>query len=111
MTPRKAKPAGASGGHRTITVDNWKPLLTNGCLRGFFSVRLPNGIIIHNCHLIDSGGRRWVGLPSRRFKLSDGRIHYEPVIEFASRKALIHFRSQALESLEQHLDGRGHAAC
>jgi hypothetical protein len=54
---KKAKPAGASGGHRTITVSNWKPL-NNGSLRGFLTLTLPSGLIIHNCQLLETAGQR-----------------------------------------------------
>jgi DNA-binding cell septation regulator SpoVG len=102
----KAKPAEASGGHRTITVCNWKPL-ENGSLRGFLTLTLANGVVIHNCQLLEVGGRRWVGLPSRRFLMADGRVHYEPIIEFTTRKAYWQFERTALEVVEAYLKARG----
>jgi len=102
----KAKPAGAGGGHRTITVCNWKPL-DHGSLRGFLTLTLPSGVVIHDCQLLEAGGRRWVGLPSRRFLMADGRAHYEPIIEFATRKAHRNFARTALEVVEAYLKARG----
>jgi hypothetical protein len=99
---QKAKPAGASGGHRTITVSNWKPL-KNGSLRGFLTLTLPSGLIIHNCQLLESGGQRWIGLPARQFQTANGPVRYEPIVEFASKKALSNFRRQAICALEAHL--------
>ena len=104
--PQKAKPAGASGGHRTITVCDWKPL-ENGSLRGFLTLTLPSGLVIHNCHLIEVGGRRWVGLPARCFRTAEGKVHYEPIIEFTTRKAHRNFERAALEAVEQFLRARG----
>lgn len=104
--PEKAIPAGASGGHRAMTVSNWKPL-NNRSLRGFLTLTLPSGMIIHNCHLVETGGRRWVGLPARRFLTADSRVHYEPVIEFTTRKAHRNFQQAALEAVEQFLRTRG----
>ena len=104
--PQKAKPAGASGGRRTITVSNWKPL-DNQAMRGFLTLTLPSGLVIHNCHLIEAGGRRWVGLPARRFSTADGKVQYEPIIEFATRKAHHNFERAALEAVEAYLKARG----
>lgn len=100
---QKAKPAGLSGGHRTITVSNWKPL-ENGSLRGFLSVTLPSGIIVHNCQLLEASGNRWIGLPSRRFLTADGSIKYDPIIEFVSKRALQNFRKAALRAFEQQVE-------
>src|SRR5580658_8777818 len=98
----KANPAEASGGVRTITVYNWKPL-DHGSLRGFLTLTLPSGLVIHNCQLLEAGGRQWVGLPSRRFLMADGKVHYEPIIEFATRKARRNFERTALEVVEAYL--------
>lgn len=102
----KTKPAAASGGHRTITVSNWKPL-HNQAIRGFLTLTLPSGVIIHNCHLLEAGGRRWVGLPARRFLTADGKVHFEPIIEFTPRKAHRNFAHAALEVVEAYLKARG----
>ena len=104
--PQKAKPAGASGGHRTITVCNWKPL-EQGSLRGFLTLTLASGVVIHNCPLLEAGGRRWVGLPSRCSLTTDRKVHYEPIVEFADRKAYWQFERIALEVVEAYLKARG----
>lgn len=102
----KAKPAGASGGSRTITVSNWK-LRNNQAVRGFLSLRLPSGLVIHSCHLLEAGGRRWVGLPARRFLTTDSKVHFEPIIEFTTRKAHWNFERATLEVVEAYLRARG----
>src|ERR1017187_2086398 len=101
----KAKPAEASGGFWTITVCNWKPL-DHGSLRGVLTLTLASGGGIHNCPLLEAGGRRWVGLPSRRFLTADSKVHYEPIIEFATRKAHRNFERTALEVVEAYLKAR-----
>jgi hypothetical protein len=73
---KKAKPAEESGGHRTITVSNWKPI-NRGALRGFLSLTLPCGVTIHNRQLLESDNGRWIGLPARRFQLADPSIASE----------------------------------
>src|SRR5215470_2076349 len=99
---RKAKPAGSSGGHRTITISDWKPL-TNRSLKGFLTVTLPSGLIIHNCQLLEAAGKRWIGLPSRRFRLADGSIKYQPLVEFTTKRAFRSFGQSVLRAIEQHL--------
>jgi|ERR1035438_8649260 DNA-binding cell septation regulator SpoVG len=103
---KKAKPAEASGGLRTITVCNWKPL-DHGSLRGSLTLTLLSGLVIHNCQLIEAGERRCVGLPSRRFLTADGKVHYDPIIEFTTRKARRNFERAALEAVERFLKVRG----
>ncbi len=104
--PEKAKPAGASGGHREITVCNWKPQERDS-LRGFLTLTLPSGLTINNCHLIEAGGGRWIGLPARQFRRPDGSIYYEPLIDFATAKARRNFQRAALTAVETYLRARG----
>jgi hypothetical protein len=101
---KKAKPAGASGGHRTITVSKWK-LLKNGSLRRFLTLTLPSGLIIHNCQLLEVGGRRWIGLPAHRFHLADGAIKDQSVVRFATKRALKNFPEVALRAAETYVGG------
>jgi hypothetical protein len=54
-----------------------------------------------------SRGRRWVGLPARRFLTADGKVHYEPIIEFTTRKGHRNFLHAALEVVEAYLKARG----
>src|ERR1035441_5923495 len=102
--PKKANPAEASGGFRTITVCNWKPL-DHGSLRGFLTLTLASGVVIHNCPLLEAGGRRWGGVPAWRFLTADSKVHYEPIIEFATRKAHRSFERTALEVVEAYQIG------
>jgi hypothetical protein len=53
--------------------------------------------------VIEHGGRRWIGLPARRFREADGAIHYQPLIEFATPKADRNFRAAALKVVEAYL--------
>jgi len=102
--PEKAKPAVASGGHREILVSNWKDYPKN-TLRGFLSLTLPSGLVIHNCCLHEKGGARWIGLPSQRYNKPDGSVAYTPVVEFASMDARQRFQRAALEAADRHFRG------
>ena len=104
--PKNTKPATASGGHRAITVSNWKPLNRNG-LRGFLTLTLPSRLVINNCQLIEVRGRQRVGLPSRRFLTAKQTVQYEPIIEFSTRKARRNFERAVLTAVEAFLRARG----
>ena len=61
-----AKAGAANAGHRSIIIAEWKPLIKN-TLRGFLSINLPNGMVIHNLTVHEKGKSRWIGLPAREW--------------------------------------------
>ena len=81
-------------------VSNWKPLVKN-TLRGFFSLTLPSGMILHNCSLHEKNGHPWIGLPSRRYSDKNGATSYMPIVEFTDRKIKDNFDAQVLQALER----------
>ena len=101
--PDKAKPAGVSGGHRDFVVTNWKAYEKN-TLRGFLSLTLPSGLIIHNCTLQEKDGSRWIGLPARPYT-KDGSTSYALLIEFATKEARQPFQTMALEAVDRLMEG------
>jgi DNA-binding cell septation regulator SpoVG len=104
--PEKAKPAGACGGHRRITVSNWKPL-DRGSLRGFLTLSLPSGFVINNCQLIDTGHSQWIGMPARCIVAADGSKHYAPTVEYVTKRARRRFEKAALDAVAAFLRARG----
>jgi DNA-binding cell septation regulator SpoVG len=101
--PEKAKPAGANGGHRELSITNWKVYEKN-TLRAFFSLSLPSGLIIHNCALHQKDGARWIGLPSRQYQKDDGSIAYSPLVQFVSKDARQRFQATALEAMDRFME-------
>lgn len=79
---------------------NWKPF-TKGALRGFFSVTLPSGMILHDCCLFEKNGSRWVSLPSQKFTDKDGKTGYKPMVEFVDRSTADNFCRQTVQALEK----------
>ena len=104
---KTATPAGTSGGHRGITVNNWKPL-EKGSLRGFLTITLPSGLVLNNCQILETNGQRWIGLPSQRFRTADGSIRYVPIVEFTTKRARHQFEMEALRAAELYLTGVGY---
>jgi DNA-binding cell septation regulator SpoVG len=103
--PEKAKPAGASGGHREIQISDWKAFQKN-TLQGFLSLTLPSGLVIHNCTLHQKDGSRWIGLPARQYAKDDGTTSYTPLVEFSTKDARQRFQTAALEALDRYTGGR-----
>jgi len=103
--PENMKPAGTSGGHRELLVGNWKAYEKN-TLRGFLSLTLPSGIVLHNCALHEKNGARWIGLPSRQYPKDDGSIGYAPIVEFATSEVRSRFQRAALAAVDQFLETR-----
>lgn len=83
----------------------FKPLVKS-TLRGFFSVRLPSGMILHNCTLHEKGGSRWIGPPSQKYERQGGVPGWAPIVEFASRDASDKFKDLCLAALDAKGYGR-----
>jgi DNA-binding cell septation regulator SpoVG len=94
--PKSSLPDNA--GQRTIRISNWKAFSQN-TLRGFFSVTLPSGLIIHNCSLHEKNDSRWIGLPAQSYRKKDGSVGYVRLIEFTSSELADNFRRQVLDAL------------
>lgn len=105
MSPVKAKPAGANGGHRGIEISDWKPL-TKNTLRGFFTATLPSGMILHNLMLHEKDGSRWIGFPAREWTDNAGQKKYARFVEFTGRDIADRFRDAALAAIDAHLEGQ-----
>jgi hypothetical protein len=98
----QAKPAGANGGHREITIRDWKPLFKN-TLRGYFSVDLPSGLRIHSLSLHQKGERRWIGLPARAYETDSGSTSWARVVEIPDRQTRERFEGLVLAALDRRL--------
>ena len=83
-----------------MTATNWKPFVKNS-LRGYFSLRLVSGMIIHGCSLFEKNDARWIALPSKRYPKKDGSEGFELLIEFSDREKANRFRDMALDALDR----------
>jgi DNA-binding cell septation regulator SpoVG len=79
-------------------ISGWKPF-EKGALRGFFTVHLPNGIVIHNCGVFEKNGSRWVALPSKKITSTSGKVTWSPIVEIPDRDAMDRFRILVLAAL------------
>jgi hypothetical protein len=83
----------------TMQISDWKSFNKN-TLRGFFTVTLPSGMVIHKCSLHEKNGNRWIGLPAEKYSKHDGTTAYSVLLEFTSRQIADNFRKQVLLALE-----------
>ena len=90
----------------------WKPVIKVS-LRGFADVRLPSGLIVRECPVHLSGGRRWATLPAKSQIDRDGqlrhdgrgKIAYTALFEWATSDLRDGFSARVVEIvLEQHPD-------
>jgi hypothetical protein len=77
-------------------------------LRGFASVKLPNGLVINDVVLGEANGRRWALLPSKPMIGSDGELlrdasgkaRYTAIVEWASKELQQEFSRRIVAIVE-----------
>lgn len=84
-----------------IEISNWKPLVKN-TLKGFFSLTLPSGMILHDCMLHEKNQSRWISLPARPWTDNQGKTQFARFIEFSTPEIETHFKNQVLAALDRH---------
>lgn len=89
----------------TFAAREFKPFEKN-TLRGFVSLELPSGLILHGFTLHEKNGSRWIGMPAKEFTKSDGIKSWVPQIEFASKEARDRFQAAALGAVDDYLEGQ-----
>jgi hypothetical protein len=98
-----------------IKASGWRAL-AKGSLQGFVDLELqPSGLLIHSCTLMESNGKRWIGLPGRPQVQKDGTPILDPkigkplwkaIIEIKNREARERFQLAALRAVDVLL-GKG----
>jgi hypothetical protein len=99
---RTALTAAARGAIRIL---EWKPYEKN-TLKGFLSVELASGLVLHSLMLHEKNGSRWIGFPAREW-VHEGIKQFARFIEFRDRAAADRFRDQVLDALDVHLTRTG----
>jgi DNA-binding cell septation regulator SpoVG len=83
---------------RPFAISNWSAYSKN-TLRGFFTVELPSGLVIHSLALHVKNGARWISMPGRKRSTQHGSTTFEPLVQFATRRAGDRFRDACLTAL------------
>jgi hypothetical protein len=92
-------------GYRGIQIANWKPHSKN-TLRGFFTVTLPSGMILHHVMLHERGKARWIGVPAREWVNDRGEKVFAKLVEFTDRRTANRFRDQVLAAFDRFMADR-----
>ncbi len=75
-----------------VILGDWRPLAKN-TLRGFARVRLPEGMVLHDCAVHVRDGRAWASPPGRpmigrdgaQMRDAAGKPTFSPTLTFVSR--------------------------
>jgi hypothetical protein len=86
----------------TVSISNARKL-SKGALRGFFDVELPSGLKLNGCTVLEKGGKKWIGLPSKEWTKADGTKSYVPIVEIPDRDARQKFNDAVLPLAEKAL--------
>jgi hypothetical protein len=89
---------------RKIVISDWKPLDKN-TLRGSFTAALPSGMIIKGLMLMESHGKRWIGLPAKEWLDPFNKRNFSQIIEFVDGETRDKFQHLVLTALDAHLEG------
>lgn len=81
-------------------ISEFKPY-TKNTLRAFFTLNLPSGIIIRDCMLHESHGKRWIGLPAKPFEKPDGTRSWIPVVDIKEGRRQA-FNEAVLKLVDKH---------
>lgn len=88
-----------------IEISGWKEYEKN-TLRGFFTVTLTSGLIIHRCMLHQKESKRWVSLPAQEYKDPYGAKQYANILEFTDRETSDRFQNAVLTALDEFFQKR-----
>ena len=87
---------------KNFEISNWKPYVKN-TLQGFFTLRLPSGVLLHGLTYHTQNGARWVGLPAKEYKKDDGTKSWVPVVEIPDQSTREAFQRNALAAIDDFL--------
>jgi SpoVG len=98
---------------RQPKLKRWTPL-HSGALRGFVSIELASGLVIHKLRIIAGKNGLWVAMPAE-WQLerdgqprigADGKALYNQILEFRDRATSDRFAAMVIEIVRQAHPGR-----
>jgi len=91
---------------KNFAVSNWKPYLKN-TLQAFFTLQLPSGVLLNGVSFhIHENGSRWVSLPAKEYKKSDGTQSWLPIVEIPDKTVRDAFQRNAIDAIDDFLKGQ-----
>ena len=87
---------------KRIEVIAFRELIKN-TLRGFLTLSLPTGMVLHDCtYHVREDGRPWIGFPGRQYTGKDGAVAWARIIDFDSHPTGDRFQREALEAAARY---------
>lgn len=75
--------------------------INKGALLGFATLRIEAWhLTIHNCGWFRSTKGEWISMPSQRYETRDGKVKYQPLVEFSDKMAAERFQAAALRAVQ-----------
>ena len=96
-----------------LTLVEWRPLVKN-TLRGFATVRLRNGLTVHDVVVHTTHNRAWAALPSKPMLDRSGtpmrdsatnKIRYVPILEWPDKETANRFSAAVVNAIEAQYPG------
>jgi hypothetical protein len=89
-----------------IEITSFRPLEKN-TLRGFLTIRLSDvGLVVKDVCLHEKNGKRWLQLPSKPYKKTDGGQAWAYILEFEKSHYWV-FQDAGLSALDAYLSQTG----
>jgi hypothetical protein len=90
-----------------VVIEDFK-LMTRNSLRGFARVRMPSGVIYHDCAVHQRGSIRWaspaskpmIGAYGTQMRGADGKAAWQPIISFVSKEVRDQFSRAIVAAIE-----------
>jgi DNA-binding cell septation regulator SpoVG len=83
-----------------FTIKEFKPYQKN-TLRGFVSIELPSGLILHGLTYHQKEDSRWIGMPAKQYE-KDGATTWAPQVEFVSKESRDKFQTAVLAAIDRY---------
>jgi len=81
-----------------MKVLDFRPVDKN-TLKGFFTLELPSGLLIHDMCLHEKNSKRWVSFPARPYTAKDGTEKWARIVDIPDRDRWGQFNRQALDAV------------
>jgi hypothetical protein len=83
-------------------------VVNKGVLIAKFTAKMHKmgGLLIRECSLFESNGKRWINLPSRQYEV-EGKKKYYPYVAFENREMEEKFKGKIMEEVIKLLKVKG----
>lgn len=77
--------------------------VNKGAMKAFFSLKVPKmGLIINECVLFESKGRRWISFPQKMVE-ANGEKKYYPYVQFSDKSLMATFSEKVMPAIDEYV--------